>query len=137
MENGVILDSQITASSQYSSDYAARYGRLHSTAGGGKSGGWVSYSTNSYQWFDIDLGHPNTIVTALATQGRNGVNQWVTKYRMQYRVWSGESYRYFTEQGQRVYKVRKKFELQHNIQSLKPNIQRIGRMFLCLKKYVS
>ena len=111
MENGVILDSQITASSEYSSNYAAHQGRLHFKVGGRKSGGWLSSSTNSYQWFDIDLVHPNTIVTALATQGRNDANQWVKKYRMQYRVWSGESYRYFIEQGQSVYKVRNNFNI--------------------------
>ena len=118
MENGVILDSQITASSEYGSNYAAHQGRLHFKAGGGKSGGWLSSSTNSYQWFDIDLGHPNTIVTALATQGRNDANQWVKKYRMQYRVWSGESYRYFIEQGQSVYKVRNNFNI-NRVQNLK------------------
>ena len=104
MENGAIKDRQITASSRHSSYYDAYRGRLHYKASGG---GWLSYYSNTYQWLQVDFGHQNTIVTGLATQGRYAANQWVTKYRMQHRLWSDVSFAYYREQGQILYKVKK------------------------------
>ena len=106
MESGAISDGQMTASSQYNSYYAARLGRLHLKASGGYSGGWLSGTTNQNQWLMVDMGHQNTIVTAVATQGRDATNQWVKTYKLQHRVWSGGSYQYYREQGQSVDKVR-------------------------------
>jgi len=105
MENGAISDWQISASSQYDSLHAPRLGRLHLKASGGYTGGWAARHNDVNQWLMIDMRHQNTIVTAVATQGRNANNQWVKKYKIQYRVWSGGSYQYYTEQGQSVTKV--------------------------------
>ena len=35
------------------------------------------------QWLQVDIGY-NSRVTGVATQGMNGNNQWVSKYRIQY-----------------------------------------------------
>ena len=105
MENGAISDWQISASSQYDSLHAPRLGRLHLKASAGYTGGWAARHNDVNQWLMIDMRHQNTIVTAVATQGRNANNQWVKKYKIQYRVWRGGSYQYYTEQGQSVTKV--------------------------------
>ena len=86
MESGAILDSQISASSEYSGGaYAARQARLHFKAGGGKIGSWSAAWNDNNQWLQVDL-QQTTRVTRIATQGRNGysVGQWVTEYKLQY-----------------------------------------------------
>lgn len=106
MENGAIPDRQISASSHYSSYSTPYRGRLHlKTRSGIYSGGWAAKYNDLYQWLQVDMGHQNTIVTAVATQGKDDTNQWVKKYKLQYRVWNGGSYKYYREQGQSVDKV--------------------------------
>ena len=83
MESGAILDSQISASSEWSSDHAAQQARLNFQQGGGKTGSWSSRENNDNQWLQVDLKN-TTKVTRIATQGRNGYSQWVTKYKIQY-----------------------------------------------------
>ena len=83
MESRFIKDSQITASSQYDGNHAAIQGRLNFLAGGGKTGGWSSRTNDVKQWIQVDL-VSKTVVTQIATQGRNAVSQWVTKYKLQY-----------------------------------------------------
>ena len=84
MENGAISDAQISASSQWDASHATKQGRLHFQAVPGKSGSWCAGANNVNQWLQIDLGNQRTKVTRLATQGRNGYSQWVTKYKLQY-----------------------------------------------------
>ena len=79
MENRLIKDAQITASSEYDSKHSAIQARLNFKAGGGKKGGWSAGSNEANQWIQVALRN-FTDLTAIATQGRNGNNQWVTKY---------------------------------------------------------
>ena len=83
MESRVIKDAQITASSEHDANHAAIQARLNFTAGGGKQGAWSARSNDASQWIQVDLGG-FTNITGIATQGRSGVNQWVTKYQLQY-----------------------------------------------------
>ena len=83
MENRLIKDAQITASSQWDSNHAAIQARLNFKAGGGKHGGWSSRSNDAKQWIQVALSS-YTKLTGIATQGRNGHSQWVTKYKLQY-----------------------------------------------------
>jgi len=83
MENRFIKDAQITASSEHSSPLAAIQARLNFKAGGGKNGAWSARSNDANQWIQVDLGGL-TNITGIATQGRNIVTQWVTKYQLQY-----------------------------------------------------
>ena len=105
MESGAISDSQISASTEWSTKNAAIYGRLHFRAGGDKAGAWSARKTDVNQWLQIDLIGQNSIVTRVATQGRNDVNQWVKQYRLQY---SNDSlnFLYFTEDGENASKVK-------------------------------
>ena len=78
MESIAITDRQISASSEY---YGASQGRLNSQTGGGT---WLAAQNDVNQWLQVDLGIKHTKVTRVATQGRNGGNQWVSKYKLQY-----------------------------------------------------
>ena len=93
MENRVIKDAQITASSEYSNNHAAIQARLNFKAGGGKNGGWSARSSDANQWIQVALGS-FTNITGVATQGRNGAYQWVTKYQLQYSD-DGVNFRYY------------------------------------------
>lgn len=84
MENGAIADGQITASSHFDSLHKPKGGRLHLQESANQAGSWSSYELNSLQWLQIDLGDQFTNITRVATQGRHHVNQWVTRYKLQY-----------------------------------------------------
>ena len=83
MENQAISNAQVTASSQMDNTHSAREARLHSKSDGNQRGGWVALKNDLNQWLQVDLG-TFTRVTRVATQGRDGYDQWVTKYRLQY-----------------------------------------------------
>ena len=104
MESGVISAGQISASSQWDANHAAIQGRLHFKAGGGKQGAWSARTNDVNQLLQIDLGNMNTKVTRVASQGRDGSNQWVTKYKLQYST-DGVNFQYYKDEGQNVDKV--------------------------------
>ena len=83
MESQTIEDAQIRASSQLDGSPSAIQSRLHLTRNGEKQGGWTALTDDRNQWLQVDL---NTFarVTVIATQGRNGFKEWVTKYKLQY-----------------------------------------------------
>ena len=83
MEYGNITDTQITASSEWWRAGAYR-GRLHLKAAGDMKGAWSTRRLFNYQWLQVDLRSYNARVTGVATQGRQEVKQWVTKYKLQF-----------------------------------------------------
>ena len=83
MESGLISDDQISASSQLDDNHAPQRARLNTKISGIRQGGWLPLTNDFNQWLQVDLGS-YTRVTRVATQGRNGYDQWVTKYRLQY-----------------------------------------------------
>jgi len=103
MESGSILDGQISASSEYPSHnlgHHAYQGRLHLQETLQRAGGWSARQVDASQWLQVNLGSPHW-VTRLAIQGRNGYNQWVTKFNLQYSD-RGVIFQYYREQGQIV-----------------------------------
>lgn len=105
MENGVISDGQISASSERSVNHAAFQGRLRFVATKIKAGAWVPLTDDANQWLQIDLRSMDIIVTRVAMQGRNGnLKQWVTKYNLQYGD-DGANFQYYMEQGETEKKV--------------------------------
>jgi hypothetical protein len=109
MENGTITDAQITASSEYESEddenvHVAKHGRLHSQE---SPGAWVANTSDGNQWLQVDLGAQYAKVTGVATQGRNSstYQQWVTKYKLQYRD-NEEKFQYYREHGRTTDKVK-------------------------------
>ena len=105
MENGEISDGQISASSQLDSSHAVIQARLHFKATAGKAGSWSPRSNDVNQWLQIDLGSRQSNVTRVATQGRNGALQWVTKYKLQYSN-DGVNFHYYKGQRQTAAKVK-------------------------------
>ena len=101
MENGAINDGQISASTQWDANHAAKQGRLNFKAVPGKAGSWSAGANDVNQWLQIDLGNPNTKVTGVGSQGRNAYGQWVTKYKLQYSH-DGVNFQYYTEHGVKV-----------------------------------
>ena len=108
MESGAISDGQLSASSSVDENRGAKYARLHGEFDAKliKGGSWAAAKDNLNQWLQIDFINQYTIVTRVATQGRNSkrFNRWVTKYQLQY---SNEtvSFRYYREQGKNTDKV--------------------------------
>ena len=106
MQSGAITDGQITASSHFNANHGAIRGRLYMKQDGSKVGAWVAGTKNTNQWLQVDLGNQVTIVTRVATQGRNGYQymQWVAKYQLKYSQ-DGVNFQYYKEQGQTTVKV--------------------------------
>ena len=101
---GAISDAQISASSQLDDNHSAVQARLLFKADGRKSGGWSAFRNDTTQWLQVDLGS-FTKVTRVATQGRNGYDQWVTKYKLQYSD-DGLSFHMYAMVGDKSAKVR-------------------------------
>ena len=97
MESRSISDAQITASSQLNGNHSAVQGRLHFQAVGNKAGGWSALVNDANQWLQVDFGS-YTRVTQVATQGMNGVDEWVTRYKLQYSD-NGVTYKFYQKIG--------------------------------------
>lgn len=94
MESKSISDAQISASSHLDDDHAPKQARLHIQAAmNDKSGGWSARKNDLYQWLQVDLGS-KAIVTRIATQGIDGLDEWVTKYRIQF-SYSGINFQFY------------------------------------------
>jgi len=104
METRLIKDAQIIASSEWDSNHAAIQARLNFKAGGSKQGAWSARYNDVNQWIQVFLGS-YTKLTGIATQGRNGVNQWVTQYQLEYSD-DGVNFHYFKEARHRSAKVK-------------------------------
>ena len=96
MENHLIKDAQITASSSHYHTNNARL-NLKASSSGGKRGSWSAASHDPNPWIQVALGS-FTNITGIATQGRYGGSyrriQWVTKYQLQYSD-DGVNFRYY------------------------------------------
>ena len=118
MESGKILDKQITASSEWRADHAAHQGRLNfqEVVDGGvrkTSGSWSASKDNQNQWLQVDLLREESVITSVATQGRNRHplwgphNQWVKSYKLQYSN-NGVDFEYYKDARQNSAKMRLK-----------------------------
>ena len=105
MESGAISDAQISASTEWSASNAAIYGRLHFRDNGSKAGAWSAGIVDANQWLQIDLTGQNSIITRVATQGRDSVCQWVTQYTLQYTN-DSSNFQDYTEDRENVIKVK-------------------------------
>lgn len=104
MENYIIADEQISTSSQWDSNHAAIQGRLNFKHYGVKQGAWSAGTNDVNQWLQIDIGNTYTKVSRVGSQGRDGSNQWVTKYKLQYSS-DGVNFQYYKDEGQDADKV--------------------------------
>ena len=98
MESGAITDSQISASTSYGIYHSPSRARLYimETLFYAR-GGWTSQIKDAHQWIQIDLvGLKN--VTYIATQGRNGITQYVTMYKLEQSI-DGANFISYKKQG--------------------------------------
>ena len=105
MESGAILDSQISASSEWGINTVAQQARLHFVQTVHRTGAWSARSKDIHQWLQVDLLN-TTRVSGVATQGRNGCcsNQWVTKYKLKYSE-GGQAFKFYRGSGDNSDKV--------------------------------
>ena len=120
MENGLISDSQLSASSQWNDLQDAHRSRLHLTEVWDplhESGGWVSKLNDVNQWLQIDvlgLTRNYVRVTRVSTQGRESTSygeQYVKTYKLQYSN-DGVNFQYYKESGSTNAKVTKHFTVE-------------------------
>ena len=83
MQNGLISDSQISASSEFDANHGPSNSRLFYTPHNGRTGAWSSKTNDINQWLQIDFQRPTAIV-GISTQGRSRHTQFVTSYIMSY-----------------------------------------------------
>ena len=107
MENRAISDTQITASSQWSSRTAPQEGRLNNKIRFFKQGAWVAAKKDLNQWLQVDL-RSYWAITAVATQGRGRWWQWVTKFKIKYST-EGFNFQTYKEPGNSSAKVNFKY----------------------------
>ena len=87
IEDGSILDSQLTASSVYDSNHGPERARLNGVKSGNLKGAWsaASDSLDEQQWIRVDFNGASKTVSGILIQGRQDGAQWVTEYMVQYR----------------------------------------------------
>ena len=103
MEDGEITDAQVTASSRLDDNHSPSQARLNFKTDGSKVGGWSALSNDHNPWLQVDLGS-YTRVTRVATQGRDGYDEWVTRYKLQYSD-DGENFQFYKQLGDSSAKV--------------------------------
>jgi contactin associated protein-like 2 len=80
LEKNYIPDQNLWATSVTNRLRGPQYARLRGWKGGGA---WTSGITDTNQYLGIDLGY-RQVITAVATQGRRGSNEFVLEYYLQY-----------------------------------------------------
>lgn len=84
LESGLVLNQQMTASSEYDKNHGPENARLNFAEARGKVGSWSSRVNDANQWLQVDF-LQNVKIAKIATQGRqNNYDQWVTKYKIMY-----------------------------------------------------
>ena len=83
MEDGSILDNQITASSEWDQYHGPSNARLNRPVTPPTTGAWSAKTNDLNQWIQVDLGGFKQVL-GVVTQGRNGHSQWVTRFNVQY-----------------------------------------------------
>ncbi|XP_077985990.1 putative carboxypeptidase X1 [Glandiceps talaboti] len=82
VESGLLPDSQMTASTTYTSVHMPYYGRLNWCELSGVSCAWCGQNKVD-EWLQIDLGYSRK-VTGVDTQGRDNASLWVTSFKLSY-----------------------------------------------------
>ena len=120
MENGLISDAQLSASSRWNDFEGADRGRLHLTEVWDphlRSGAWIAKTNDINQWLQIDvlgLTRNYVRVTRVSTQGRESTSygeQYVKTYKLQYSN-DGVNFQYYKESGRTNAKVTRHFTVE-------------------------
>ena len=98
MADNEILDSQITASSVFSSVVKPSFGRLNLTKNKNRKGGWSAGQHDTNPWLQVDF-LVLTTVTKISTQGRQDLRWWTKTYKISY-SFDGASFEFYKKDGQ-------------------------------------
>ena len=93
MQSGAIPDIRVTASSTRNSYTRASLARLNLTGQGNYSGGWVAGVLSVVEHLQIVFDTTDTVLTAIATQGREDADQWVKRYYLKYKNSNWRNYK--------------------------------------------
>ena len=83
LRNGLIGDSQITASSSWDANHGPGNARLFRPKNAPNTGAWSTRTNNINQWLQVNF-LKTTKITGISTQGRPAVSQWVTSFSLSY-----------------------------------------------------
>lgn len=97
MEDEVIPDSAIKASSKVNQQHEGRNARLHFKGGLGRVAAWAALENNELQWLQVTFGKW-TKVAGVAIQGRHTVEQWVETFTISF-SFDGLLFKDYREQG--------------------------------------
>ena len=90
MENGLVTNQQMSASSTLDKDHGAEYARLNGPAIKGKTGAWAAKTNDQNQFLQVDFWR-NVKITKFETQGYPAREWWVQKYTLSYSAVHGSS----------------------------------------------
>ncbi|XP_020603386.1 coagulation factor V-like [Orbicella faveolata] len=90
LENGLVTNQQMSASSSLDKDHGPENARLNLAAIRGKTGAWAAKTNNQNQFLQVDFWR-NVKITKLQTQGYHGRAWWVQKYTLSYSADQGSS----------------------------------------------
>uniref|UniRef100_A0A8C5JXY9 Retinoschisin n=1 Tax=Jaculus jaculus TaxID=51337 RepID=A0A8C5JXY9_JACJA len=98
-ESGEVTPDQITCSNPehyvgWYSSWTANKARLNSQ---GFGCAWLSKYQDSSQWLQIDLKEIK-VISGILTQGRCDIDEWMTKYSVQYRTDESLNWIYYKDQ---------------------------------------
>ena len=95
MESGVITDAQLSASTEWDEEVSPRQGRLNLRRSI-NLGGWCPHPDDANPWLQVEFSNC-TIVTGIATQGKQGLDYWwVTEYQLNYSD-DGVAFKFYME----------------------------------------
>ncbi|XP_046847042.1 coagulation factor V-like [Xenia sp. Carnegie-2017] len=83
LRNGLIGDSQITASSSWDSNHGPGNARLFRPKNSPNTGAWSTRTNNINEWLQVNF-LKTTKITGISTQGRPAVSEWVTSFSLSY-----------------------------------------------------
>ena len=107
MTTGVLDSYHVTSSSDHDFNHDPRSARLLTDT---LVGSWSSKQLDVFQWLQVDFGSLRK-VTAVATQGRLWLDQWVTSYHVSFSN-DGQSWTLYHEAGKETPEVMHKCYLQ-------------------------
>ena len=99
MEDEVIPNSAITASTEVDPQHRAPNARLHFKGGDGRVGAWAAGANDKLQWLQVSFGNW-TKVAGVAIQGRHTVDQWVESFTISF-SFDGLLFKDYQEQAQK------------------------------------
>ncbi|CAH1781368.1 unnamed protein product [Owenia fusiformis] len=112
----IVPDERITSSSDFDAYHSSNRARMHTLKEGPNKGGWAAKNNDVNQWIQAEFSRPMR-VRVIATQGRSDVDQWVTRYMLEYSYRTDSNFQMY----QQPYGFRKEFNGNKDRNTVKKN----------------